>query len=208
MRHETNRFHSCPGCFPAIAAYCGFYLLGAAPGRDLLRSKTPELAWLKKEFDLSDAELARITELHQAYRPHCVEMCRRIDAKNAELKELLARTSAMTPEVEQKLAEAAQLTAGMPESHAPAFSWPSARPCPPNRENVIWPGWRNEPFCRLRHGGKIKKLEGFSSLRRIRDVRLIKNYENIESSIRAGPACRLSCPLRRRSARMTKKPKS
>jgi hypothetical protein len=97
------------GVLLAVAAYCGFYLLGAASGRDLLRSKTPELAWLKKEFNLDDAELARITELHQSYRPHCVEMCRRIDAKNAELKELLARTNAMTPEVEQKLAEAAQL---------------------------------------------------------------------------------------------------
>jgi len=75
----------------------------------------------EKEFDLSDAELARITELHQAYRPHCVEMCRRIDAKNAELKELLARTSAMTPEVEQKLAEAAQLRLECQEAMPPAF---------------------------------------------------------------------------------------
>src|SRR5579864_6745576 len=89
------------GVFLAVAAYCGIYLLDAASGWNLLRSKTPELAWLKKEFNLNDAELARITELHQAYRPHCVEMCRRIDAKNAELKELLARTNAMNPEVEQ-----------------------------------------------------------------------------------------------------------
>lgn len=97
------------GVFMAVSAYCAIYLLDAAPGRGLLRTKTPELAWLKMEFNLNDAELARIAALHQAYRPHCREMCRRIDVKNAELKALLARTNTMTPEMEQKLAEAAQL---------------------------------------------------------------------------------------------------
>ncbi|HWF03838.1 MAG TPA: periplasmic heavy metal sensor [Candidatus Angelobacter sp.] len=97
------------GLLLAAGAYYGFYFLSAAPSQGLTESKAPELAWLKKEFNLSDAELARVSELHAAYRPHCVEMCHRIDAKNAELKDLLAKTNTMTPDVEKKLAEAAQL---------------------------------------------------------------------------------------------------
>ena len=50
-----------------------------------------------------------VSELHAAYRPHCMEMCRRIVAKNDELKDLLAKSSTVTPEIESKLAEAAQL---------------------------------------------------------------------------------------------------
>ena len=97
------------GLIVALAAYCGFYAMGTAAHRDLLQSQSPELFWLKKEFNLSDAELTRIAKLHEAYRPHCVEMCRRIDQQNAKLKRLLAATNTMTPEVEQFLAEAAQL---------------------------------------------------------------------------------------------------
>lgn len=97
------------GLLLVAAAYVGFYFLGAATDRNLMHAKAPELAWLKKEFNLNNAELARITKMHEAYRPHCVEMCRRIDAKNAELKELLAKTNVMTPEIERKLAEAAEL---------------------------------------------------------------------------------------------------
>jgi hypothetical protein len=36
-------------------------------------------------------------------------MCRRIDAKNAELKDLLAKTNTLTPDIEKKLTEAAEL---------------------------------------------------------------------------------------------------
>src|ERR1051326_2734870 len=99
------------GLMAAVAGYSAFYFLGTASDRAMLQEQSPELAWLKKEFRLSDAEYARITELHAAYLPACQQRCQRIAAKNAELKELLARNNAVTPEIEQKLAEAAQLTA-------------------------------------------------------------------------------------------------
>jgi predicted metalloendopeptidase len=92
-----------------LCAYCGLYFAGTAAHRTMLESATPELAWLKKEFRLSDPEFKRIAELHAAYLPHCAEMCRRIDAKNAELKELLSKSSTVTAEIESKLAETAQL---------------------------------------------------------------------------------------------------
>jgi len=38
-------------------------------------------------------------------------MCRRIDAKNGELKTLLSNTNTLTPEIETKLSETAQLRA-------------------------------------------------------------------------------------------------
>jgi len=93
----------------AGAAYCGFYFLGSASQRDLMKSPAPELAWLKKEFNLSEKEFSRVSALHAAYRPQCEERCRRIAAKNAELKALLNQTNALTTEVEKKLTEASEL---------------------------------------------------------------------------------------------------
>ena len=99
------------GLLICVAAYCVAYFLGTAPARQLVQEKYPELAWLKKEFSLSDAEFTRVVELHDAYQPQCAEMCRRIAAKNAEIREALANSSEITPELEKKLAEAAELRA-------------------------------------------------------------------------------------------------
>jgi len=93
----------------AGAAYCGFYFLGSASQRDLTESPAPELMWLKKEFSLNDAEFKRVSALHAAYRPQCEERCRRIAAKNDELRALLGQTNALTAEIEKKLTEASEL---------------------------------------------------------------------------------------------------
>jgi hypothetical protein len=97
------------GAALGLCAYCGFYFAGTASHRALLESERPELAWLKKEFALSDAEFARVIQLHDAYKSECMEMCRQIDAKNEELKNLLAKAEKLTPEIEAKLDEAGQL---------------------------------------------------------------------------------------------------
>jgi hypothetical protein len=99
------------GVLICAAAYGAAYFFGTAPARRMAESKAPELGWLKQEFNLSDAEFARVCELHYAYQPRCAEMCRRIEAKNAEVREALAHADQLTPEVRQKLAEAAQLRA-------------------------------------------------------------------------------------------------
>jgi Heavy-metal resistance len=93
----------------ALAAYCGGYFASTAKPRAMLHSDAPELAWLKEEFNLSDAEFKRISDLHDAYLPGCMERCQRIEAKNKELKAIVAQSGAMTPEVERKLAEAAAI---------------------------------------------------------------------------------------------------
>jgi hypothetical protein len=99
------------GVLLCAAAFCGFYYWGTASHRELLHEQTPELAWLKKEFNLSDTEMGRVTKLHDDYQPHCAEMCRRIDEQGARLKTLLTATNAMTPEIEAALAESSKLRA-------------------------------------------------------------------------------------------------
>ena len=99
------------GLLVCVTAFCSFYYLGTASQRQLVNEQTPELAWLKQEFNLSDAELAGVSKLHDAYQPHCKEMCRRIDEHGAKLKKLLAATNTMTPEVEAALVEAGRLRA-------------------------------------------------------------------------------------------------
>src|ERR1041385_9284483 len=97
------------GLFVGLCAYCGFYFAGTASRRALLESESPELAWLKKEFNLSEAEFARVVQLHDAFRSDCAAICQRIEAKNEELKELLAKKEHWTAEIEAKLTEAGEL---------------------------------------------------------------------------------------------------
>lgn len=97
------------GALLGAGAFCGLYYWGTASHRGLLQEETPELAWLKKEFKLADAELARIARLHQAYQPQCAEMCRRIDEQGRKLQALIDRTNTMTPEIAAALGEAARL---------------------------------------------------------------------------------------------------
>jgi hypothetical protein len=97
------------GLLLCALAFCGFYYWGTASHRGMLQVQQPELAWLQKEFDLSDAELARITELHEAYQPRCKEMCRRIDEQGKTLGALLRSTNSMTPDIEAALVESNRL---------------------------------------------------------------------------------------------------
>jgi len=95
----------------AVAGYACLYLYGTAAHRSIEQSARPELTWLQQEYHLSDAQLARVLELHNAYAPACAEMCRRIDNKNAQLEKLLATTNVITPEIKQALAEAGEIRA-------------------------------------------------------------------------------------------------
>ena len=99
------------GLLLSTAAFSGFYYLGTAPCRAMMRESQPELAWLKKQFNLSDAEFARIFQLHEAYLPKCRERCRRIEEQNVKLQQLLAQTTTVTPEIQNVLAERAKMRA-------------------------------------------------------------------------------------------------
>ena len=63
-----------------------------------------DLAWLRHEFRLSDAEMQRIRQLHEGYLPKCREMCGRIANKQKEVESTLANGGA-TNFAEQNLIE-------------------------------------------------------------------------------------------------------
>jgi hypothetical protein len=99
------------GLLLGAAAFAGFYFLGTAPCRNMMQEPQPELAWLKKEFNLPDADFARVTAMHEAYLPQCAERCRVIEEQNTKLRELLAKDPTVRPEVESLLTERAKTRA-------------------------------------------------------------------------------------------------
>jgi Spy/CpxP family protein refolding chaperone len=99
------------GVLAAIAAFAAVYYLGTLHCRGMMRDPKPELTWLKHEFKLTDAEFARVTQLHEAYLPRCRERCKRIGEQDEKLKQLLAQSSAVTPEIQNLLAERAKTRA-------------------------------------------------------------------------------------------------
>jgi uncharacterized protein YnzC (UPF0291/DUF896 family) len=99
------------GLLACTAAFAGFYYFGTTACRTLAREPQPELAWLKKEFHLSDAEFARISQLHEAYLPQCRERCRVVQQQDEKLQQLLAQSATVTPEIQTLLAERAKTRA-------------------------------------------------------------------------------------------------
>ena len=72
---------------------------------------TDDLAWLRLEFRLNDAELARVRQLHNGYLPKCGEFCERIDVRKRELQAMLASGTNTSATLEQKLIEIGTLRA-------------------------------------------------------------------------------------------------
>lgn len=99
------------GLLVSTAAFSGFYYLGTAACRAMMSQSEPELAWLKKQFKLTDAEFDRITKLHEAYLPQCAQRCRRIAEQNSQLEQLLAHSSSVTAEIQGLLQERARTRA-------------------------------------------------------------------------------------------------
>ena len=63
------------------------------------------LLWLKSEFKLSDADYDRISNLHDAYLPGCMERCRDIARVRRELFALIQENKSVTAELKAKLEE-------------------------------------------------------------------------------------------------------
>jgi len=94
-----------------VAIIGASYALGRQVCTRQLAGGGDDLAWLRREFRLGDAEMQRIRQLHEGYLPKCHENCARIAAKKQELQAILDQAQAMTPEAQQKLAEVAALRA-------------------------------------------------------------------------------------------------
>lgn len=89
----------------AVTVYLTTLFLETLPFRQANRNPDPALQWLRQELDLSEEQTRAVSRLQDAYRPSCQAMCRRILASDAKLKELLAKSSALTPEILAALAE-------------------------------------------------------------------------------------------------------
>jgi len=127
------------GLCAGVAAYFCIYMTVTAGERAVNKSDTPVLAWLQREYHLSDEQYARIRDLHEAYRPTCAQMCARIAAKTEQVQRLLAATNAVTPEIKAALNEAAQLRAQC-QANMLAHFYAVARTMPPDqgRRYLAW----------------------------------------------------------------------
>ena len=99
------------GLLACAATFFGAYRASTASHRQILAGSAPELAWLQKEFKLSDAEFSRISQLHSAYLPECHKRCQIIQAQNETLQHLLATSTTVTPEIAGLLSERAKIRA-------------------------------------------------------------------------------------------------
>jgi len=93
------------------AVFAGSYFIGQRACVMSMTRSADDLSWLRDEFHLSDADLARVRELHEGYKPKCAEMCARIAAKKAEIRAVLTNETNVTAEAQKKLTELGELRA-------------------------------------------------------------------------------------------------
>lgn len=97
-------------------AFCGgvfvsSYLIAQQMCAAHMNNSGDDLAWLRQEFRLGDAEMGRVRQLHEGYMPKCAEMCNEIAAKKRELESALVGATNVTATAEQKLSELGALRA-------------------------------------------------------------------------------------------------
>lgn len=86
------------------AYYCAQYVCVQR-----VAQSTDDLDWLRLEFQLSDAGLARIRELHDGYLPKCSDNCALIAAKKRELNKAIAASTNSTATLDELRADVAAL---------------------------------------------------------------------------------------------------
>jgi len=128
MRHDFNPFRKFqpfsgklrPGEGRSLFILLGVLALGTAifagsffvGQRACLTTRSADdLSWLRDEFHLSDADMARVRQLHEGYMPQCAKMCELIAAKNAEVQAALGSGTNVTAEAQKKLTELGELRA-------------------------------------------------------------------------------------------------
>jgi len=92
-----------------VAVFAGSYFAGQQACVASMTRSANDLSWLRDEFHLSDADLARVRQLHEGYQPKCAEMCALIAAKKAEVQAALTDGTNVTAEAQKKLIELGEL---------------------------------------------------------------------------------------------------
>jgi hypothetical protein len=93
------------------AIFAGAYFASQRATELCCAKPADDLSWLRDEFHLSDAEMARIRQLHEGYLPKCAEICAQIAEKKSELAAVIGTNSNLTAEAQAKLKEIAVLRA-------------------------------------------------------------------------------------------------
>lgn len=84
--------------------------------RGALLDNMPELAWIRSDLKLTDSQFAKVTDLHVAYRPQCVEMCHRILEAHERLDRAAHSGQAVTAELKAAIADHAKIHADCQEA--------------------------------------------------------------------------------------------
>lgn len=87
------------------------YLVGQRAGIVYCANPADDLSWLRTEFHLNDADMARVRQLHESYLPQCAKMCALIAAKKAEIQAALGNGTNITADVQKKLTELGEFRA-------------------------------------------------------------------------------------------------
>ena len=93
------------------AIFAGSYFIARHATVVCCTKPADDLSWLRTEFHLSDAEMARIRALHQGYLPKCAEYCAKIAAKKSEVDDALGNGTNLTAGAQVKMNELAALRA-------------------------------------------------------------------------------------------------
>jgi hypothetical protein len=70
------------------AIFAGSFFCARHTTMSCCEQPADDLNWLRLEFHLSDADMARIRTMHEGYLPQCGEMCAKIAAAKRELAAL------------------------------------------------------------------------------------------------------------------------
>ena len=95
----------------AAAVFAGSYFVSQRACVTTMTRSADDLSWLRDEFHLSDAEMARVRQLHEGYMPQCAKMCALIAAKNTEAQTALGGGTNVTAQAQRKLTELGELRA-------------------------------------------------------------------------------------------------
>lgn len=95
----------------STAVFTGSYFIGQRAGVSYCANPADDLNWLRTEFHLNDAEMARVRQLHESYLPQCARMCTLIAAKKAEIQAALGNGTNVTADAQRKLTELGEFRA-------------------------------------------------------------------------------------------------
>ena len=95
----------------AAAVFAGAYFVSQRACVVTMTRSADDLSWLRDEFHLSDAEMARVRQLHEGYMPQCAKMCALIAAKKAEVQAALGNGTNVTDAAQKRLTELGELRA-------------------------------------------------------------------------------------------------